>query len=303
MTTIPITCPKCGYRREVPGERVPDRQVQVTCPHCKATFPFSREPEAVPLPTGTAPRPAPLSARHTPPPMPVTSPPARKAETGPRPTATGRRQQPSDQPATRAPAGRPLLKTVRLVILSAILLGTIVYALRERIPLQKIRATVVPSRQVIVIPPPAGAPPALPAGSVTVKVTAGEPGSAGTSVPSSPTGARFMPYDFPVFIYAVNLTGKIRVNGQDFKDIKGEPDMQYSINSYGEPFRYGANSIELALAPATGGNRSLNPELEMRVSRLVGGVGGERRVIGQWKFTGQGGWPRTVSLEIPEVGQ
>jgi len=152
---------------------------------------------------------------------------------------------------------------------------------------------------VITIPPPSGQPPALPTGSVSVRVTAGDAPPAGAPALTSPTGARFEPYDFPVFIYAVNLIGKVRVNGQEFKEIKGDPDMQYNINTYGEPFRYGANSIELDLAPATGGNRSMNPELRLKVSRRDSRD--ERRVIGEWQFAGQSGWPRTVSLEIPEV--
>lgn len=299
MTTIPIICPKCGFSREVPSERVPCRPVQVTCPRCKAAFPFSRVPEAAPLPTASAPQPGQPAVRPAPPPMPAPSPPANKPETGTRPTAPGGNQQTAAQAPTD-PAGRSRLQTVRLVILFAMLLSAIVYALRDKIPLQKIRSAAAPSRQVIVIPPPTGQPPSLPTGSVSVRVTAGDATTAGAPAPTSPTGARFEPYDFPVFIYAVNLTGKVRVNGREFKEIKGDPDMQYNINTYGEPFQYGANSIELDLAPATGGNRSFNPEFRIKVSRRDSRD--ERRVMGEWQFAGQSGWPRTISLEIPEVG-
>lgn len=301
MTIKSITCPKCGFSREVPGERIPDRPVQVTCPRCKATFPFSREPEAFPLATRGAVQPAAPAVRQAPSPLPDISPPANRSQDGSRPSARGESRQKAAQPDSKTRARRPILKTVRLLILITILLGTIVYALREKIPLQKIRAAMVSSRQVIVIPPPAGQPPTLPAGSISVKVTAGDASPAGAATAPPATGARFEPYDFPVFIYAVNLIGKVRVNGQEFKEIKGEPDRQYNINTYGEPFRYGANSIELDLAPATGGNRSMNPELRMKVSRRDSRD--ERRVMGEWQFVGQSGWPRTVSLEIPEVRQ
>lgn len=301
MTIKSITCPKCGFSREVPGERIPDRPVQVTCPRCKATFPFSREPEAAPLPTATAPQPVQPAVRKATSPLPAHSPPANKSRDGSRPSARGESQQKAAQPAPKTRAKRPILKTVRLLILITILLGTIVYALREKIPLQKIRAAAVPTRQIIVIPPPAGPMPALTPGSVSVKVTAGDASPTGAAATPPATDSRFEAYNFPVFIYAVNLIGKVRVNGQEFKEIKGDPDKQYNINTYGEPFRYGANSIELDLTPVTGGNRSMNPELRMKISRRSGGD--ERRVIGEWQFAGQSGWPRTISLEIPEVGQ
>lgn len=275
ISTTTITCPECGFSRELPSERIPDTPVQVTCPRCRGSFPFTRQKPMTDAPsteqiaavvatTGTQPE------HVTPPPRP--SPP-----------------DPRPQPTT---GGGSRASTIRIAILCLLLVAAIVYALRDNIPLQRLRAAAAPGRQVIVIPPPVGVPPALPTGSMSVKATSGEP---------SPTGTHFEPYDFPVFIYAVNLTGKIRVNGHEYREIKGEPDMQYSINAYGEPFRYGTNSIELDLAPAAGENGSMNPELRMKVSRLVGGIGGERRVIGEWQFAGQSGWPRTISLEIPEV--
>lgn len=276
INTTTITCPECGFSREVPCERIPDTPVQVTCPRCRGSFPFTRQkpgPDAAATEQITA-----AVASTIPPKTLPGTPPARPASPPQRPQ--------------QATGGKLRASTIRIAILCLLLLATIVYALRDNIPLQRLRAAAAPGRQVIVIPPPAGAPPALPTGSMSVKATSGEP---------SPTGTRFEPYDFPVFIYAVNLSGKIRVNGHEYRVIKGEPDMQYSINAYGEPFRYGTNSIELDLAPAAGGNGSMNPELRMKVFRLVGGIGGERRVIGEWQFAGQSGWPRTISLEIPEV--
>lgn len=300
MVTIPIICTNCGFSRELPAEKVPERPVQVTCPRCKASFPFNRGAIAIPPSSVTSHQHVTDPAQQASSPMPSSSSPANRAQTGLRPTARGERQQTTIQPALAVQARRTSLQAVRLVILIVILLLTIGYTLREKIPLQKIRAATAPTRQVIVIPPPAGQPPALPAGNISVNITAGDAKPAGLAVPSSPTGVRLEPYDFPVFIYAVNLVGKIRVNGQEFREIKGDPDMQYNINTYGEPFRYGANSIELDLAPATGGNRSMNPELRMKVSRRDSRD--ERRVIKEWQFTGQSGWPRTVSLDIPEAG-
>lgn len=37
-----LTCPHCGYTREVDAARVPDRPVRVSCPGCGEIFPFSK---------------------------------------------------------------------------------------------------------------------------------------------------------------------------------------------------------------------------------------------------------------------
>jgi hypothetical protein len=39
--TVKITCPHCGFTRDIPSELVPKKEVQVTCPKCKQRFPLS----------------------------------------------------------------------------------------------------------------------------------------------------------------------------------------------------------------------------------------------------------------------
>jgi len=60
MPSIVITCPRCGFSKDVPTDRLPHHDVQVTCPNCRQGFAFSREqrlspeqPESIPL-TATA---------------------------------------------------------------------------------------------------------------------------------------------------------------------------------------------------------------------------------------------------------
>jgi len=43
MTTVTITCPHCGFAKDIPAERLPQREVRVTCPKCKQGFPFTRD--------------------------------------------------------------------------------------------------------------------------------------------------------------------------------------------------------------------------------------------------------------------
>lgn len=118
-----------------------------------------------------------------------------------------------------------------------------------------------------------------------------QPGSAAsTTTPSSEK--RFEPFDISVFIYAVNAPGKVRVNGQDFKIIKSEPDMQYNINAFGDLFRPGENTIEFDVTPSPGDGRKLSPEIQMKVSR-----GG--KALGEWRLSARDGWPRSVTVAIP----
>ncbi len=56
MLTITITCPHCGFAKDTPKKRLPQRDVPVTCPRCKQGFPLSlgmkamQEPPARPEP-------------------------------------------------------------------------------------------------------------------------------------------------------------------------------------------------------------------------------------------------------------
>ena len=36
-----ITCPRCGFSRQVPADRLPARAVIATCPHCSCRFRFA----------------------------------------------------------------------------------------------------------------------------------------------------------------------------------------------------------------------------------------------------------------------
>jgi len=313
MSTIRITCPDCSLSRELPAEKIPDRPVQVTCPRCKGSFSFSKSPgeETVPEPPGKAPaavmaaQAAAATAAAVPPhqtaaappeaPRPAQHPPARESL---RPATRPGGQEPAAARPDGTDTKSPLWQRLRLALL-LLLLVTVIYQLREQIPfLKKVRVP-VKVRQVITIPPPSGP---LPAGSITLQSAPAAPQTESVAPPSAimtpSTGKRLTPFDISVFIYAVNAPGKVRVNGQDYKEIKGEPDMQYNINAFGDPFRFGSNTIDFELSPQKGGNRSFPPEVRMTVSRTIGS---ERKSIGEWRLSDKEGWKRSVTLDVPEV--
>jgi hypothetical protein len=169
------------------------------------------------------------------------------------------------------------------------------------LPLLKSGSMPVQGRQVITIPPPSGELP----GGFPQGIGAGDasPPPAGTSptptieigpAPGPATsGSPFRATDLSVFIYAVNAPGTIRVNGQEFKVIKSEPDMQYNINAFGEQFRPGENTIDFDVTPTPGDGRRLSPEIHMKVSH-----GG--RVLGEWRLSDKDGWPHSVTVAVPE---
>jgi len=45
MNQVQISCPSCGFSRQVPSERVPAGSCKVTCPRCKTGFTFSKPAE------------------------------------------------------------------------------------------------------------------------------------------------------------------------------------------------------------------------------------------------------------------
>ncbi len=48
---ITITCPHCGFSREVPGDKLPPRPAKATCPRCREVFRWAQEePPAYPFP-------------------------------------------------------------------------------------------------------------------------------------------------------------------------------------------------------------------------------------------------------------
>ena len=65
-----VTCPRCGFSREVDGAAVPPGPVQATCPRCRTAFSFRREtaPSEEPPPAETWPS---VPAETAPPPPPA----------------------------------------------------------------------------------------------------------------------------------------------------------------------------------------------------------------------------------------
>lgn len=50
MTIITISCPSCGFTRQIPADKVPEGRRQATCPQCKNVFVFAKPaPELSPL--------------------------------------------------------------------------------------------------------------------------------------------------------------------------------------------------------------------------------------------------------------
>ncbi|PLY02547.1 MAG: hypothetical protein C0623_03530 [Desulfuromonas sp.] len=48
-----------------------------------------------------------------------------------------------------------------------------------------------------------------------------------------------------IYIYAINYQGSVRVNGQDFYQIKGEEDMSYNYTGSGSQLQHGNNTIDV----------------------------------------------------------
>ena len=47
---LTVSCPHCGFAKEVPADKLPNGVVRVSCPSCKETFPFGRNAADVPEP-------------------------------------------------------------------------------------------------------------------------------------------------------------------------------------------------------------------------------------------------------------
>lgn len=43
-----LTCPHCGFSRQVEAARIPEKLLRVTCPRCRQVFPFSRDETSQP---------------------------------------------------------------------------------------------------------------------------------------------------------------------------------------------------------------------------------------------------------------
>lgn len=103
MSMLSVSCPSCGFSRQLPADKVPDGPRRVTCPQCQHVFAFTK-PAAVPLPAGeTVP---PLSPSQSQPPSPPQTPPQ------PPPSATPEDKEPVPEspPVRRRPRPAPKKK-------------------------------------------------------------------------------------------------------------------------------------------------------------------------------------------------
>ena len=123
-----------------------------------------------------------------------------------------------------------------------------------------------------------------------------ETGLAGTTPAGGP--AELDPYSFHVFVYSVNYTGTVRINGKSIREIPGQPDMQYNFNGFGEGLQSGGNQVEVEYAEVTGSGANLSPEMHIKISRSNQGSGST--VLGDWRMSDRGSGSRTFDLEIPQ---
>jgi len=42
MDDLTLTCPHCGFTRQVPAEKIPENSLRVTCPRCRESFPYRK---------------------------------------------------------------------------------------------------------------------------------------------------------------------------------------------------------------------------------------------------------------------
>jgi len=121
------------------------------------------------------------------------------------------------------------------------------------------------------------------------------------SAPTDTSGAfssdENAPQSISVFIYAVNYTGEVRVNGEVIQKLEGEPDMQYNYNLTGKSFRYGQNRVEVNFAELPNPPSTML-EIHMRVSRYL--QDGQKTVLGEWRINDKGAGTRTFDFEIPK---
>jgi hypothetical protein len=105
------------------------------------------------------------------------------------------------------------------------------------------------------------------------------------------------PESVSVFIYAVNYTGEVRVNGTIIQKLEGEPDMQYNYNLDGKSFHYGQNRVEVNFAEIPNPPSNML-EVHLRISRYL--PGGQKVVLGEWHINDKGNGSRTFDFEIPK---
>lgn len=117
MTTILVTCHNCGFSRDVPAEKLPDRPIQVTCPQCRQSFPFSKSP-ATAVPQSLPPLRESAAAAALP-----TDTPRREAGTEPAPATARTTTRPTGLPPPEEPAAadKPAPFALLLLLLLAVI--------------------------------------------------------------------------------------------------------------------------------------------------------------------------------------
>ena len=120
------------------------------------------------------------------------------------------------------------------------------------------------------------------------------PTTEGPSVPLS--DSEQTPESIHVFIYAVNYTGTVRVNGTTIRELEGKPDMQFNYNQDGKGLRYGHNQIEVDFSEIPNPPSTLLG-VHLKISRHLPGK--EKEILADWKFSDKGTGRKTFDFEIP----
>lgn len=80
MPSLILTCPHCGFSRELPAVKVPERPLRVTCPKCRESFDYRKPAAAAPPPAEESQPPSvapPAAAAEPSPPRPAPGSPGR----------------------------------------------------------------------------------------------------------------------------------------------------------------------------------------------------------------------------------
>lgn len=95
-----------------------------------------------------------------------------------------------------------------------------------------------------------------------------------------------------VYIYSLNYKGKVKLNGKEFYDIKGERDMNYNSTDWMKP-EYGLNRFELDYRALPDAWKS---ELRIRVYTMNEN-GGKDATIAEWVVDDKGGY-RALDIDM-----
>lgn len=277
MSMLNVSCPSCGFSRQVPSDKVPDGPRRVTCPRCKGVFEFTRPPATA---QDAEPPPAPIPEQ----PLSASSAPHRVARPLPRPL-------PPSPSRSKTPliVAACIIPVVLLVVLAVSLSGK----LRETALLKGSTQSAQDGEfRVIDFPPAADAP------ADTANPAGGETPSASPGVETVPaTADEPSPDNVHIFIYAVNYSGTVTANGSTIQNLGEKPDMQYNYNLMGKGLRYGLNRIEVDFSEIQVPNSSLL-EIHIKISRNTTEKGKE--VLGDWRFSDKGSGRKVFDFDIPK---